>query len=67
MLAIWHDGSYGRRAVLKDNAEKVTVRLPKALVKAAQHYALDADTSFQAVVAEALAEFLRRHAKEGAR
>jgi predicted transcriptional regulator len=43
----------------------VTVRLPKELVKAAKHHAVDTEQDFQDVLAEALRAFLAR--KGGAR
>jgi len=39
------------------------VRLPRALVKQAKHYAVDVERDFQDIVADALAAYLSR--KEG--
>ena len=41
-----------------------TIRLPEAISKRTDHYAIDADLDFQDVVAEALTEYLdKRGAK----
>ena len=39
---------------------KVTIRLPDALVKKAQHFAIDAERALQDVMREALEQFLAR-------
>jgi hypothetical protein len=62
MLSIWHPGikeDEPAMATGKFASEKVTVRLPKNLVKAAQHWALDHETSLQSALTTALADFLR--------
>jgi len=43
-----------------DDMRKVTVRLPVALVKRAQHYTIDAEQDLQDVIREALEQFLSR-------
>jgi len=48
----------------EDEMVKVTIRLPKELLRKAKHYAIDHDVDFQDVAAEALAAFL---AKKGGR
>jgi len=47
-----------------DEMVKKTIRLPKSLVKQAEHYAVDAEKDFQEIVAEALRLFL---GKKGSR
>ena len=44
----------------KEPVQKVTMNIPVALVKAAKHYAVDADKDLQDVVADALRLFLAR-------
>jgi hypothetical protein len=43
-----------------DERVKVTIRLPKELLRRAKHYAIDHDADVQDVVAEALTAFLAR-------
>jgi hypothetical protein len=50
--------------MVADEKVKVTIRLPKDLLRKAKHYAIDQDADVQDVVAEALAAFL---AKKGGR
>ncbi|HUY28824.1 MAG TPA: hypothetical protein VMV27_15550 [Candidatus Binataceae bacterium] len=43
--------------------KQTTVRLPAALLKRAQHFAVDADNTVQALIIEALEEYLKTHKK----
>jgi hypothetical protein len=50
----------GKGQAAKPAMVRKTIRLPEALSKRTDHYAIDADLDFQDVVAEALAEYLDR-------
>jgi hypothetical protein len=44
----------------EDEKVKVTIRLPRDLLKRGKHYAIDHDLDFQDVVAEALTALLKK-------
>lgn len=44
----------------EDEKVKVTIRLPRELLKKGKHYAIDHDVDFQDVVAEALTALLKK-------
>jgi hypothetical protein len=52
-------GTPGGAIMAEDERVKVTVRLKPALVKRAQHYAIDRDTTLQALVEQALEALLK--------
>ncbi|MDG6989626.1 MAG: hypothetical protein JRN21_09970 [Nitrososphaerota archaeon] len=60
-VAISSDGSHDSRPA---DLKKATFRLPPALLKAVQHYAVDHDMSDQTVFIEALKAYLQLPTKD---
>jgi hypothetical protein len=42
-----------------------TIRMPEPLIKRARLYSVETDTTFQALLIEALEEYLKAHRKQG--